>query len=103
MAFGFVVERFSLFLREISAALGTPVSDIPPSHGYAAIIGIILVVFGTLVGSLAFFRYKNIEKQIDNDAYRPSIKLDVFMAAFILLIGILLIAYLVYNLLTIKS
>jgi putative membrane protein len=68
MAFGFVVERFSLFLREISAALGTPVSDIPPSHGYAAIIGIILVVFGTLVGSLAFFRYKNIEKQIDNDA-----------------------------------
>jgi putative membrane protein len=59
MAFGFVVERFSLFLREISSVLGVSPNSpavLPPSHGYAAIIGIILVALGTLMGALAFFR-----------------------------------------------
>ena len=56
MAFGFVVEKFALFIKSMSLILGK--SNIenasPPSHGYSAIVGIFLVGFGTLMGLLAF-------------------------------------------------
>ncbi|HEX7474687.1 MAG TPA: DUF202 domain-containing protein [Dehalococcoidales bacterium] len=101
MAFGFVVERFSLFIREVSSILDKSGNSIPPSHGYAAIIGIILVALGIVLGTLSFLRYRNAEKQIDNDSYRPSLKLDFLVAGSVLLVGILLIAYLVYNFATV--
>jgi uncharacterized membrane protein YidH (DUF202 family) len=100
MAFGFVVERFSLFIREVSSILGKSGDGIPPSHGYSAIIGIILVTLGTLMGALSFIRYRKTEKQIDSDSYRPSLTLDFLVTASVLLIGILLIAYLIYNFVT---
>src|SRR5664279_4099643 len=69
MAFGFVVEKFALFIKQMSLILGK--ADIenasPPSHGYSAIVGIFLVGLGTLMVLLAFVRYKKVEKQIDED------------------------------------
>lgn len=51
MAFGFVVEKFALFMKQMSVVLGnsTIENSIPPSHGYSAIVGIFLVGFGTLM------------------------------------------------------
>lgn len=46
MAFGFVVVKFSLFVKQIGFVLQTKISA--PSHGYSSIIGIILVALGTL-------------------------------------------------------
>src|SRR4030043_3333 len=68
MAFGFVVEKFALFVKEISFILGKKV--IPSPRGYSSIFGICLVGLGALMGVLAFIRYKKVERQIDEDTYQ---------------------------------
>ena len=56
MAFGFVVEKFALFLKQLSYFLGKEV--VPPPRGYSSVFGIFLVGLGALMGVLAFIRYK---------------------------------------------
>ena len=99
MAFGFVVEKFSLFIKQVSYFLGTSNIDktVPPSQEYSSILGIFLVGLGALMGVLAFIRYKRVEKQIDEDTYQPSLILDMLLAATILAIGIFFVIYLIYS------
>lgn len=101
MAFGFVVEKFALFIRQISYFLGKaglPESSMPPaSHGYSKIFGILLVGLGALLGVLAFVRYKKVEKEIDEDTYQPSLLLDTLLVIAILAVGVFLVAYLIQN------
>ena len=99
MAFGFVVEKFSLFIKQVSYFLGKSNLDrtISPAPGYSSIMGIFLIGLGALMGVLAFIRYKKLEKQIDEDTYQPSLILDVLLAATILAIGIFLVIYLIHS------
>ena len=99
MAFGFVVEKFSLFIKQLSYFLGKSNIDktAPPSHGYSSILGIFLVGLGALMGVLAFIRYKKVEKQIDEDTYQPSLILDMLLTATILAIGLFLVIYLIHS------
>jgi uncharacterized membrane protein YidH (DUF202 family) len=64
MAFGFVVEKFALFIKQLSSFLekpGLPQSHMIPSlHGYSSVVGILLVGLGALMGALAFIRYKKL-------------------------------------------
>lgn len=95
MAFGFVVEKFSLFLKQLQYFLG---KEIPaPSRGYSSVFGIVLVGLGALMGVLAFIRYKKVERQIDEDMYQPSLILDVLLTLSVLAIGIFLVIYLVHS------
>ena len=95
MAFGFVVEKFALFIKQISYFLGKEV--VAPSRGYSSIFGIFLVGLGTLMGVLAFIRYKKIERQIDKDTYQPSLILDILLTLSILAIGVFLVIYLIHS------
>jgi len=102
MAFGFVVEKFSLFLKQIAFFLGTsnvihPTMEniSPPQSGYSAIFGIILVALGALISLLAFFKYKKIETQISKDTYKPTKTLDVMLTLTIFCIGLFLTIYLI--------
>lgn len=95
MAFGFVVEKFGLFLKQVSYFLGTGAAL--PSKGYSSVFGICLVALGTLMGVLAFIRYKKVEQQIDEDTYRPSLILDILLTLSLLAIGIFLIIYLIHS------
>jgi uncharacterized membrane protein YidH (DUF202 family) len=52
---------------------------------------------GALMGLLAFVRYKKVERQINEDAYQPSILLDVLVAIGILAIGIFLVFYMIHS------
>jgi putative membrane protein len=99
MAFGFVVEKFALFLKQMSIILGKSNIEkvLPPSHGYSAIVGIFLVGLGTLMGLLAFIRYKKIERQIDADTYEPSSILDILLILSVLAVGIFLVMYLIHS------
>jgi len=99
MAFGFVVEKFALFIKQMSLILGKANIEnaSPPSHGYSAIVGIILVGFGTLMCLLAFVRYKNVERQIDKDTYEPSSTLDILLSVAVLAVGIFLVIYLIHS------
>jgi putative membrane protein len=95
MAFGFVVEKFSLFVRQVSYFLGKEIT--PPPGGYSSFFGISLVALGAFMGALAFIRYKKVEKQIDDDTYQPSKILDVMLAISVLAIGIFLVIYLIHS------
>ncbi len=95
MAFGFVVEKFSLFVRQMQYFLGK--ESVLPPRGYSTALGIFLVVLGALMGVLSFIRYKKVEKQIDEDAYRPSRILDVLLTIAVLAVGIFLAVYLIHS------
>jgi Predicted membrane protein len=99
MAFGFVVEKFALFIKQMSLILGNANIEnaLPPSHGYSAIVGIFLVGLGTLMGLLAFVRYKKVERQIDEDTYQPSSILDILLTLSVLAVGIFLVVYLIHS------
>jgi len=93
MAFGFVVVKFSLFVRQISIVLGKQL--IPQSHGYSNIIGILLVIAGSSSLIISFVQYKRTEKQINNDNYISSSSLTAALTVFIFLTSIFLIVYLI--------
>jgi putative membrane protein len=95
MAFGFVVEKFSLFVKQMAYYLGKEAS--PPPPGYSSLIGIILVGLGVVMGVLAFVRYKAVERQIEDDTYKPSRILSVLLFLSVLSIGVFLVLYLVHS------
>jgi len=95
MAFGFVVERFSLFVRQVAYFLGKETAL--PSRGYSDFLGMLLVGLGSLMGVLSFVRYKKIERQIEEDTYQPSFILDILLTLTVLAVGIFLIVYLVHS------
>jgi uncharacterized membrane protein YidH (DUF202 family) len=95
MAFGFVVEKFSLFVKQMAYYLGKETS--PPSQGYSSTIGIVLVGLGVLMGVLAFIRYKKVERQIDDDSYHPSVILGVLLVLSVIAIGFFLVLYLIHS------
>lgn len=95
MAFGFVVEKFALFVKQISYLLGKEV--VSPPRGYSSFFGISLVALGALMGVLSFIRYKKVEKQIDEDTYQPYLILDIMLTISVLAIGIFLVIYLIHS------
>ena len=100
MAFGFVVEKFAFFIKHISAFLGKSIAHEPSmsSVGYSSIFGIVLVAFGALMGVLAFIRYKKVEREIDEDTYRPSLLLDILITLLVIGMGAFFVFYMIYNL-----
>jgi uncharacterized membrane protein YidH (DUF202 family) len=99
MAFGFVVEKFALFIKGLEYSFEKPnaSSAAPHSLGSSTIFGMVLVATGALIGLLAFVRYKKVEKEILEDTYRPWIMLDVLVALLILVIGIFLTFYMLHT------
>jgi uncharacterized membrane protein YidH (DUF202 family) len=99
MAFGFVVEKFALFIKKIGYFFEK--SNIheaaPTSVGYSSIFGIVLVAMGAFIGVLAFIRYKKVEKEIDDDTYKPSLILDILITMGILAIGIFFVIYMIHS------
>lgn len=99
MAFGFVVVKFALFIKQVSIVLGEgPNAVVLPTRGYSAIIGIALVALGTVMTLLAFLRYKNIERQLHQGTFFPSLTLSVFLTISMILVGLLLVIYLIPSL-----
>lgn len=99
MAFGFVIEKFALFIKEISLLLGNSSSpilpkEVPSLEGYSSSFGVILVCIGALISLLAFIKFKRTEKWIEDNTYRPSPLLNTMLALLVLLIGAFLVIYL---------
>lgn len=95
MAFGFVVEKFSLFVKQLGYYLGKEM--MPPAPGTSSLVGILLVLLGVVMGVLSFIRYKTVEKQINDDAYQPSPILSVLLFLSMLSIGVFLLLYLIHT------
>lgn len=93
MAFGFVVVKFSLFVKQITLILGK--ENVIHSKGYSGIVGIILVAVGTVTAVLSYIRYRRSEKQITLGYYKHSSILITVITAFIFLVSVFLIVYLI--------
>jgi len=93
MAFGFVVVKFSLFVKQLAGILGKQVTV--HQRGYSAVLGIVLVAVGMVTSILAFIRYKKTRRQIDAMSYRSSSLILSILTGLILLISALLIVYLI--------
>lgn len=93
MAFGFVVVKFALFIKQISIVLAGKV--ILPGRGYSASIGILLVTMGAIMALLAYFRYRHTEKLLLAQNYQPSFTLSLVLTLSLIIMSALLIYYLV--------
>jgi putative membrane protein len=93
MAFGFVVVKFSLFLKQLAFLVGKEI--VIPTRGYSTELGILLVAVGAFVLLLAYVKYKQTERKLLDDSYKPSSKLAFTLTATILVMSVLLILYLI--------
>ena len=92
MGLGFVVARFGLFLREISAMGGGSASSEPP---YSGPIGILLVAAGLLAVLISTVRFFQARRQIESGSFSPEAYPEVVVVVVTLLAGAALIGYLV--------
>lgn len=91
MAFGFVVAKFGLLLRELSGgSSGTPVST-PISE----VMGVLLVLAGAALLLLAFAQFRATREDLDAGRYRVRAGLEWALTLTMVAIGIGLAAYLV--------
>jgi putative membrane protein len=96
MAFGFVVVKFSLFVKQL-ALLFTDRPIVVPAKGYSGMIGIVLVVLGASVCLLSYLQYKKTEHQLNNDRYNSKSPLVVWLTIILLVGSVFLVLYLLPN------
>ncbi len=100
MAFGFVIERFTLFLKQFSGfiqkATGLAPITPPSTQEFTAIFGITMIAMGALICFLSFINYKMTQKKIENNNYQPGILFTFILTLFVVLIGIVLVLSLIH-------
>ena len=95
MGFGFLVERFDLFLATLAAgALSRPA--VTPGHGFASKAGLAFILVGVAMIAIAAVRFFRIARDIDRpETVASSGSLfDLVLAALLLLLGLALFLYL---------
>jgi putative membrane protein len=98
MAFGFLVERFDLFLQITSQSL-TGHSFAPGGHLVGKITGFLLILLGGAMMVLAITRFREAAKAIDDPGVHPGSgrRIDVTLTALLVLLGAVLSVYLAYT------
>lgn len=95
MAFGFVVVKFSLFIKQLALLAGSATGI--PQYGYSSVIGTFLVIIGVITLLFAFIRFKQAEKELRNNTYNSSFGLINTLTVMLLIAGVILVVYLIYN------
>jgi len=95
MGFGFVVVKFSIFIKQVSLAVSRP----PQSHSSlnSHLIGIALVALGAAMIIFSYFRYEATAKALDSGKYYNPMLLLKISALAIFLISLGLLAYLLLS------
>jgi putative membrane protein len=93
MAFGFVVVKFALFVKQIELVVADRAEALP-NRGYSVLIGIVLLGVGILMALLSYFQYKRNERDLLSNTYHPSSKISTLFTFVIILVGLLLMVYL---------
>lgn len=91
MGLGFVVARFGLFLREISAIGGHPLQA---ETSYSGPIGILLVASGLLAVGISTYRFFQAREQIERGRFEPEAFPEITVVVVTLVAGAALIGYL---------
>ncbi|MDQ1149548.1 YidH family protein [Sphingobacterium zeae] len=94
MGFGFVVVKFSLFIRQIELILKKDVV-VGSQHEYSGVVGVSIVVIGALTVIVAFFKYRKTNKQIEEENFVQTSNSITIVAVLIFVIGLILSWYLI--------
>jgi len=101
MAFGFIVEKFDLFLEVAAPSLAGRTLSLPGQR-FGNIAGLALIVLGTAMVAVAAARFLITAKNIDSEEERPGTgsRIDIALAALLVLLGSALFLYLSHALVT---
>ncbi|MEQ8349310.1 MAG: DUF202 domain-containing protein [Sneathiellaceae bacterium] len=100
MAFGFLVEKFDLFLAYAAPSLAQHALA-PPGQTFGSIAGLTLIVVGTAMVAVAALRFRRIARAIDSQALQrgAGTMVDLALATLLVLLGCALFVYLAHALL----
>jgi putative membrane protein len=95
MAFGFLVEKFDLFLQLAAPSLAGRTISIPGQR-FGNVAGLSLMVLGIVMVSLAVLRFLSTAKSIDSAEIQPrrGARMDLALAVLLVLLGCALFVYL---------
>lgn len=93
MTLGFVVVKFSLFMKQMSLFLDKETRI--EQKEYSGIMGLVLVAGGAVIVILAFINYKHAQKQLNEGSFKNSPLLVTFLTIFIFSMSLFLIIYLI--------
>src|ERR1700685_88517 len=95
MAFGFLVERFDLFLELAAPSLAGRSLSVPGQR-FGDEAGLALIILGTAIVAIAAVRFVMTAKTIDSDTLRqgPGSRFDLALAILLGLLGCALCLYL---------
>src|SRR5579862_1156568 len=101
MAFGFLVEKFDLFL-ELAAPSLTGRTLSLPGQKFGNVAGLALIVLGTAMIAIAGVRFLATAKTIDSEELSPGpgSRVDLALAGLLVLLGCALFVYLSHALVT---
>jgi putative membrane protein len=101
MAFGFIVEKFDLFLEIAAPSLAGRRLSLP-GQKFGNMAGLALILLGTAMVDIATLRFLIAEKNIDSEQMRSrsGSRIDVALAALLVLLGGALFIYLSHALVT---
>jgi putative membrane protein len=90
MSLGFVVAKFSVWMRELVVRLapGTPV----PGVGMSMPIGVTMMAFGGMLALIAAWHYHDVNKAIERGHVRAKLGLVLIVTFAIALLAIVMIA-----------
>jgi putative membrane protein len=96
MAFGFLIERFDLFLRYLAPQLAQR-QLAPHGQAFANWAGLAFIVLGVAMIGLAGLRFRKTAKEIESDAEiaSPGERFDLALAALVGLLGASLFLYMI--------
>jgi putative membrane protein len=97
MAFGFVIERFDLFLS-IAAPRGVLPQIAPHNQTFANAAGLAFIAIGIITIVIAGFRFVTTAKAIETDETMPSPgeRFDIALSVLIGLLGVSLFLYMTH-------
>lgn len=96
ITFGFVIAKFSVWLRQLAATLGAvdPTARVP-RVGASLPAGLLLIAFGALVAGLALRRHHAVEVGLAQGRFPEAYRLSRLVVAVVILVALALIGLLV--------
>jgi putative membrane protein len=92
ISLGFVVAKFSLWLRELAAGLNPGIHTYQP--GFSMPIGVTMMAVGGLVTLLAAWRYHAVNRAIERGIFSADRGLIVLLTVTVTLLCLAMIGYL---------
>ena len=88
---GFVIARFSVWLRELSVRVGS--QGPPHGSGLSLPIGLGMMAFGAVLALLSLWRFNAVNRAIERGEVRADKGLVILVTALVVLLALAMVVY----------